>query len=375
MKISILSNNLSNNCLGRAYLLAKVLKRSGYDVEIVGPVFGKGVWDPVDNNEFNYISIPGSNYPLFFKSIKEMTKKINGDIIYAVKPKTTSYGIGLLKKTFNNIPLVLDIDDWEVGFYLDSKSKFIKNLIPIWSPNGLYSTYLMEKLTCYADEITVSSSFLQKRFGGTIIPHGRDTDFFDPQKYKGKLIREKFGFKDEKIIMFLGTLRPHKGIDDLIQAVTSIDREDIRLVIVGAQDDNYTRKIKKMGMGKVETFGIQPFSKIPEFLSMADLVALPQKNSYSAIGQVPAKVFDAMAMAKPIISTNISDLPNILEGCGRINEPGDINGLAESIKYIIENENEARILGDNARKKCIEEYSWNVMEKKLSEIFEKLNSS
>ena len=42
MKISILSPDLSQNCLGRAYLLAKILQ-SHYEVEIIGPVFGNGI--------------------------------------------------------------------------------------------------------------------------------------------------------------------------------------------------------------------------------------------------------------------------------------------------------------------------------------------
>ena len=42
MKISILTPDLSHNCLGRAYLLAKILQRH-YEVEIIGPVFGNGI--------------------------------------------------------------------------------------------------------------------------------------------------------------------------------------------------------------------------------------------------------------------------------------------------------------------------------------------
>ena len=49
MKISILTPDLSHNCLGRAYLLAKILQRR-YEVEIVGPMFGEGIWESVINN-------------------------------------------------------------------------------------------------------------------------------------------------------------------------------------------------------------------------------------------------------------------------------------------------------------------------------------
>lgn len=49
MKISILTPDLSHNCLGRAYLLAKVLQRH-YKVEITGPMFGEEIWGPIAND-------------------------------------------------------------------------------------------------------------------------------------------------------------------------------------------------------------------------------------------------------------------------------------------------------------------------------------
>ena len=78
-----------------------------------------------------------------------------------------------------------------------------------------------------------------------------------------------------------------------------------------------------------------------------------------------------MAMAKPIIATNVSDLPQILKGCGIVVEPEDVSGLAEKISWVFSNPLEAEEMGRRAREKCIEEYSWDVMEKKLVAIFDK----
>ena len=370
MKISILSYDLSHNCLGRAHVLAKALQRL-YVVEIIGPIFGDGIWEPVAG-DFNYVSVPGGMYPRFASSARKMLELIDGDVIYAVKPRPTSYGIGLLKKLSSKLPLVLDIDDWEVGFHLQSRSQFfIEFCSSMKSPNGLAYTYLMEKLAFLADDITVSSTFLQKKFGGIIVPHGRDTEAFDPQKFNGQFFRKKYGFTNEKLIMFFGTPRPHKGVEDIIEAVKKIERKDLKVVIVGANDDEYSRKLKRLETNNIQIFGMQPFSKIPEFLSMADMVVLPQHSTPSAVGQVPAKVFDAMAMAKPIVATDVSDLSKILDGCGLIVEPENIGALSDNIRWILDNENEAQMLGNKAREKCIKEYSWNAMEKTLSGIFDK----
>jgi glycosyltransferase involved in cell wall biosynthesis len=373
MKISLLSFDLSHNCLGRAYLLAKVLERE-YEVEIIGPTFGDGIWNPVDTGEFQYSYVRGLSYPTFFISIREMLKLITGDVIYAIKPRPTSYGIALLKKIHKNAPpLVLDIDDWEVGFYIDkNKLKLTFNsVIDIREPNSFFYTWVTEKLTKFADDITVSSSFLQNKFGGIIVPHGRDTNAFDPTKFDRESLRSKWDLDDKKVIMFLGSPSPHKGLEEIAYAVKSLDRNDVVFMMVGAHDDNYVRQLQAFGGDKIKIVGMQPFHKVPVFLAMADLVVLPQRKSASAVGQVPAKVFDAMAMAKPVIATNVSDLPEILDGCGWIVEPESPEQLAETIQYVLCNPGEAEETGRKARQKCIEKYSWAAMERILTGVFDK----
>ena len=55
--------------------------------------------------------------PTQMADIPRILSSIKGDLIYAVKPKTFSYGYGLIKKFVSKKPLVLDIDDWELGFF------------------------------------------------------------------------------------------------------------------------------------------------------------------------------------------------------------------------------------------------------------------
>ena len=385
MKISILTPDLSHNCLGRAYLLAKILQRH-YEVGIVGPAFGDGIWEPVADDKgitYKSVKIRGRFKPYW--QIKELAKKIDGDVVYASKPLFTSFGIGLLKKLFNNKPLILDIDDWQMGFmkenysnlsfthrfyYLAASALYFYNMGSYW--NNLFG----EKLSHLADEITVSNNFLKEKFSGTIVWHGRDTEAFDPAKFDKHLLREKYQIeKTKKVVMFFGTLRPHKGIEDLINAINSIKNQDVVLVIVGIDRDHYSQNLVKLGKEILgdgfKGFGLQPFEKVPEFLAMADIVVIPQNKNFATVGQVPAKVFDAIAMAKPIIATNISDLPEILDGCGWIVEPENTEQLADTIQYILNNPEEAKEMGWKARQKCIDKYSWDAMDKVLVEVFEK----
>jgi len=60
--------------------------------------------------------------------------------------------------------------------------------------------------------------------------------------------------------------------------------------------------------------------------------------------------FDAMAMANPIVVTEVSDLPQILDGCGIVLEPDSPEALAEAIETLVEDERLQSELGVNAQK-------------------------
>ncbi len=387
MKISILTPDLSHNCLGRAYLLAKILQRH-YEVEIIGPIFGDGIWKPVaDDNSIAYKSVKICGRFKPYWQIKELAKEIDGDIIYASKPLFTSFGLGLFKRLLNHRPLILDIDDWELGFAKENyrNSSLLSRLESLvistlfsYNIGSYWNRLISEKFVFFADSITVSNSYLKSKFNGTIVCHGRDTQIFDPKRFNKNMLREKYKIdENKKVVMFLGTPGTHKGIEDLIKAIEIIKDRNIVLIIVGIDNkDNYCISIvntarTRLGEERFKGYELQLFEIVPEFLVIADLVVIPQRKNFASVGQVPAKVFDAMAMAKPIIATNVSDLPEILDGCGWIVEPENPEQLAETIQYVLNNSQEADIIGQKARQKCIEKYSWDVMDKILMRVFGK----
>ena len=386
MKISILAPDLSLNGLGRAYLLAKILQRE-YDVEIVGGIFGKGIWKPVANDRsitFKSVMMGGRFKPYF--RIKEIAKKIDGDVIYASKPLFTSFGVGLLTKLYKSKPLILDIDDWQMGFTkerynnmdLYCRLKFLaSSTLFLYGVDSYWNNLICEKLLHFADAITISNKFLKEKFGGTLIYHARDTKSFNPDLFDKELIKKEYEIESEKkLIMFFGTPRKHKGINDLIKAISIIKNKDLILIIVGIDNENQyckdlVKTCKKLLKERFKGFGVQPFEKVPEFLAVADIVVIPQSKNFGTIGQLPAKIFDAMSMAKPIIATRVSEISEVIEGCGWIIEPGNPKQLAETIQYVLNHPDVAKKIGWKARKKCIEQYSLSAMEKKLMPLFKK----
>jgi len=369
LKITFLCFDLSDNSLGRAALLASGLARH-HEVELVGPMKGKALWFPLKDLDLAVRPFPWRRLPRFACTVREMVRSIQTDLLFACKLRPTSFGVGVLKKRESGVPLLVDIDDWELGFYYHTGFwGKVGRFLNLSNPNGLPYTWLMERLVSRADGITVSNRFLQDRFSGTLIPHCRDTRLLDPARHDGQEIRKRLGLEDKKVVMFLGTPRGHKGVEDLLAAVLKVQDPGVHLVVVGLDDPGqFLAGRPKALAGRLTALSKVPFDELPKYLAAADVMAIPQRRTSDTVGQMPAKIFDAMAMAKPIISTRVSDIPEVLGDCGYLVEPGNVDGLARAIDHVLHHPEEARQKGHRARERCVELYDTREMEARLLEL-------
>ena len=372
MKVSVLAFDLSDNATGRADLLARLLAPR-FAVEVVGPRFGDDLWPPARGGVIAYRVRPGARYPGFAARAGELARLADGDVLLASKPRPTSYGIALLARRQRPRPLLLDIDDWELGFFY--RSGFWGSVgrgVNLANPNGLPWTWAMERLVGRADAITVASRFLERRFGGTLVPHVRDTDAWDPARFDRSASRAALGVGDAPVVMFLGTPRGYKGVDDLVEAMAGV--ATARLVIVGAEPDHPSARRWAERSGVIVR-GPVPFDDVPRYLAAADVVAVPQRATSDTLGQVPAKLFDAMAMARPIVSTSVSMIPEVLDGCGMLVPPGEPRALRAVVEGLLADPARARELGRRARARCIDRYSFTSARAVLIPLVERLASA
>ena len=365
MKISVLCFDLSDNAAGRADLLARLLEPLGA-VEVIGPRTGTGIWAPVAAGPVRYTSVASRRLPGFVRTATELYGRADGDLIVASKTRLASAGVGYLRRLIGRRPLLLDIDDWEVGFYLRSGLwGTLGRALNLGNPAGLPWTWLCERFTGIADGITVASRFLQQRFGGVLVPHVRDTDAWKPGGGNPAEARRRMGVGNERLVLFLGTLRDYKGVDDLAAAVASLGRSDVVLAVVGADPGSAAgRQILSRCPG-AKLLGWVPFEDVPSFLGAANVVVVPQRRTPDTEGQVPAKLFDAMALGRPIVSTRVSMIPEILEGCGVVVESGQVPALAGAIAHLIDDPGDAQELGARARDRCVERYSFEAARRVL----------
>ena len=374
MKVSVLCFDLSDNAAGRAFLLARLLQPLG-EVEIIGPRYGSAVWEPVASGAVAIRAVAGERFPRFAASLPSLLRLADGDLLYASKPRLTSAGIGYLKRLGGTRALLLDIDDWEVGFFLRSgvlsTAGRALNLI---NPTGLPWTWLMEKLRWLAGGITVGSRFLERRFGGTLIPHVRDTDAWRPGGADPHEARRRLGIERERVVMFLGTPRAYKGVDDLCEAVSRLGRRDVVAALVGTDPASATGRSLAARYPGVRLAGRVPFDDVPRYLAAADVVAIPQRDTSDTRGQTPAKLFDAMALGRPVVSTRVSMIGEVLDGCGVLVPPGDVAALGQAIGHLLDHPDEAAALGDRARQRCVDRYSFSAARRALFPLVERVMS-
>jgi len=370
VKISILAPDLSDNSTGRADLFARLLA-SRWPVEVVGPRFGGELWRPSRDGDVAHRAVPAGRYPGFLADAGRVANLADGDLLVAVKPRPSSFGVALLAQRRRPRPLLLDIDDWELGFFY--RAGFwgrVGRALNLGDPNGLTWTWLAERRVRRADALTVASRFLQQRFGGTLVPHVRDTEAWSPERFPRAEARRRLGLDGEKVVMFLGTPRAHKGVDDLVAAVATLT-PPVRLVLVGTPPASPAGR-RWAARPFVTALGEIPFGDVPRYLAAADAVAVPQRDTADTLGQVPAKLFDAMALARPIVSTTVSMIPEILDGCGVLVPPGDVAALASALRRVLERPDEAGELGRRARERCEARFSFRAARAVLFPLVERL---
>ncbi|MBR8828869.1 MAG: glycosyltransferase [Gomphosphaeria aponina SAG 52.96 = DSM 107014] len=370
LKISLIVSDLSSSGAGRwgggvrPFLLAQALKKLNYQVEIVGLAFNSDT-PPIYAPGISIAVIPCEYYSGIISAAQELLPRINGDIIYAVKLKTTSFGISVVKKLISHRPLILDIDDWELSWYGGDEWQYRPNLKQlardIFKPDGAlrypdHPLYLkwMEGLVSYADAVTTQTQFLQQKFGGVYVPNGKDTELFSPAKYDPEVSRAKYGLTDYKVLMFPGAPRPYKGLEDVLMALEKINQPNLKLVIVGGSPyDDYDNQLMEKWGNWIIKLPRYPVDVMPEIVSAAHMILVPQRNTLATQAQFPLKLTDGMAMAKPILATRVGDIPAIIGDTGYLVEPNSPDEIAEKIKWIFENFDAASAKGMAARERCV----------------------
>ncbi|MDX6229666.1 MAG: hypothetical protein QOI76_3056 [Frankiales bacterium] len=356
MKVSLLSFDLSGTCVVRAHLLGRMLV-DDFDVEIVGRASTGKVWGPLREDTLVPFRV------LTGATRREQAAQVDGDVLYALKPRPTSLGLALEAQRQWRRPLLVDVDDWETGFLHDDVRAMLRSgfrhetkwvastVLDVRSENNLYRTAIASRQVRHADAVTTTSTWLANRYHGTVIPQARDVEHFDPATVDRDEVRRELGIDPSKIVLlFMGGPRRHKGLGNVLAAMDRLGRSDLLLLVVGGDPQIAPRP-------DVLYVGWQPYSATNQFLGAADMVVLAHDKSPGARGQMPTKLYDAMAMAQPVVVTDVSDMAEVVQGCGIVVPPCDLEALTAAIVTLAENPRLREKLGRAGRARCVSDYS------------------
>lgn len=359
-RVSILCHTLAGNALGRAWVFHELL-RDDFEVELVVSARpSDGVWKPLAQRGLEPRRWFVRTWPGFRWHAPRIARElVTGDLIIAIKPRLHSYGLGLAARRERRRPLLLDVDDWELGFFSGWSDVGVAPFSWLSAASNLHTRWYFRR-TALADAITVSSTYLAERLGGACIPHARPENV--PERAAAPY----------PLVMFAGTPRPHKGLSDLVRAFHSVRLPDAELCIIGAENDRELG-IAAAGDRRIRIEPSVPIEVLPERLARAWVVAIPQREGIVSRAQLPAKLIDAMALGKAIVSTDVGDMGRWLsDDCGRIVPPGSPSLLGASIESLLVDADERARLGANARARFLALASERAVRPRLLAIVEAL---
>lgn len=182
------------------------------------------------------------------------------------------------------------------------------------------------------------------------------------------------------VILSIGRLVEIKGIKYLLEACSILGKMGIsgfvcKIVGDGPLKDDLKGLSLRLGLTDVVRFlGPLPSDKVSSLLEEADLFVLPSVISKDGnMDSMPVVLKEAMASGKPVISTYVSGIPELVKhGAGILVPPNDSKALAEAIEEIYSMDLEARKrMGQKGREIVEREFDIEKECRKLMDLFVK----
>ncbi len=145
-------------------------------------------------------------------------------------------------------------------------------------------------------------------------------------------VRQKYRLPD-RFILNVGSLEPGKNRASLIQAFHRLRQRGLEhcLVIVGQKAWKYEgdfELVERLGLGDAVLFtGYVPAEELAALYSCAELFVFP--SLYEGFG---LPVLEAMACGAPVVTSNVSAMPEVAGDAALLTEPRDIEGLADAME-------------------------------------------
>jgi glycosyltransferase involved in cell wall biosynthesis len=178
----------------------------------------------------------------------------------------------------------------------------------------------------------------------------------------GSMIRKRvapsqipeWGLEPDNYVLFLGRFSPEKNCHLLIEAFEKLDTP-AKLVLAGGSSyaSTYDDQLRKHQSEQVLFLDWVHGSALDELLTNAALFVLP-----SDLEGLSLALLDAMGAAVCVLTSDIPENREVIEGAGFTFQPGDATDLARMLRLLLPDAQTRTIAGRNAQARVQERYLW-----------------
>jgi glycosyltransferase involved in cell wall biosynthesis len=203
-----------------------------------------------------------------------------------------------------------------------------------------------------------------------------EEEAFKPLGIEKKALREKLGLNGHNIISFIGRLNfAEKGIGWLLSALPAVVQSvpGATLVIIGGggEMERIKRVCRELHIEPyVQLVGKKPLNELVAYLNASDVFVVPSLWM-EAFGQV---TIEAMSCGVPVVTSDAGASPEINKDnvSGMVVPVNDTNALSNAIITILKDETLKQRMGQAARARVIELYTYEVMVNRFLDIMQTL---
>ena len=201
----------------------------------------------------------------------------------------------------------------------------------------------------------------------TVIPHGVDDEFFEATPAQKEVAHTRHELPD-RYLLFVGSMEPRKNLSGLLEAFARLPektQQTVPLVIVGAtgwKNADIQAAIAKNS--NVRPIGYVGRELLPAVYEGCAAFVFP--SHYEGFGM---PVLEAMAAGAPVITSNVSALPEVIGDAGIAVDPDDTGAIAEAIGNVLDDPQTAALMGSAGRQRA-RRFTWERCALETKSFFE-----
>lgn len=215
----------------------------------------------------------------------------------------------------------------------------------------------------------------------TVLPNGVDTERFTPIPRDEELARE-LGVQGKTVIGYVGSVLDYEGLGLLIDAAGALaaERDDFHVLMVGdgAELESFRDRVREDGLDRVITFtGRVPHEEVERYYSLIDITPFPRLPLPVCEMVSPLKPFEAMAMGKAVVASDVAALAEIVTpgANGLLHIKGEAASLTSELRRLLDDPELVRRLGTQAREWVVKHRDWRQISTIVAETYAELTEA